>query len=134
MPFESSVIVFWIFVMVAVVAGIAHDILTRREAQKTLRFAIEKEQRLDVEVVDRILGKGPRGKKTTNGFMIVGTLIIGLAVGVSILGTFLSIQFGMPIYPVFGASALLICVGIAFLVISRVLRRQQPEPDMRARP
>ncbi len=66
--------VFWLFVAVAVLAGMVKGIVAVREAHKTLRLAIERNQPLEPAVVDRILAgsRGPDPRLRATVFIALG--------------------------------------------------------------
>lgn len=104
--------------------------LRRREAQKTLRAAIEKGQTLDPEVVDRILGPRPgpdtAGRDLKTGGVV--TLFVGL--GLAAMGWLISL--GEPssnaFFALAGTGAMVGLIGLGLIVAGRLAREERRDP------
>ena len=90
-PFAVG-IAFWIFVAVAVVAGVWREYASKRETERTIRAAIEKGQQLDSALVERMLR--PKKGDETRGLIIGGTVLIAIGIGLPIMGYFIGIASG----------------------------------------
>jgi hypothetical protein len=122
-------IVFWIFVMVAVLAGVWKDIATRRDTQLTIRLAIEKGQSLDPALVEKLLRPG---NPAAAGALVGGAVLVAVGLGLPSLGAMLSLG-GRPgaVYPLTGAGVLVLLVGVALLLVWRFQRQSQLAADAR---
>ena len=79
-PFAVG-IAFWIFVAVAVVAGVWKEYASKRETERTIRAAIEKGQQLDPALVERMLR--PKKGDETQELIIGGTVLIAIGFGLA---------------------------------------------------
>jgi hypothetical protein len=110
---------FWLFVSVCVAAGAAQAIFRNREAQKTIRQAIDKGQTLDPALLERLMqGSRPAstGPQTRFGFIAGGVVMLCIGAGLAMLGWFISLGTSEPIYPLFGVGALVGMIGVGLLI------------------
>ena len=119
---------FWGFVAVVVVAGIWREVATRRETEMTIRLAIEKGQQLDPLLIEKMLR--PRKKTGSEGLLIAGGVILAAGIGLPILGYFVSLSGEhSAFYPLVGVGILTGLVGIAFLILSGLVRTRRAEAE-----
>lgn len=116
-PFSNSVgaAAFWLFIAVVALAGIIKSILQHRETQKTIRQAIEHGQPFDETLLqaDKPWEAGQGAKAETPANMILGGLIvIASGLGLGVLGFFIGLEEGHPVYPLFGIGVMTVLVGI----------------------
>lgn len=123
-------IVFWIFVAVAVVAGVWKEIAIRRDTQLTLRLAIEKGQSLDPALVDKLLR--PHDSPAA-GVLTGGAVLTAIGLGLPGLGAMLSLGGHQDVvYPLTGAGMLVLLVGVALLLVWRFQRQSRLLADVGA--
>jgi hypothetical protein len=120
---------FWGFIAVVVVAGVWREVAMRREAETTIRLAIEKGQQLDPATIDKLLSSGSNRKRGgADALMVGGGLTLATGLGLPILGYFISRGGdGDAFYPLLGSGLLVSLVGAAMLILSAVLRSRQAQ-------
>jgi Domain of unknown function (DUF6249) len=113
---------FWIFVGVVCIAGIVADHLRRRGNVELLRAAIDKGQSLDPLLIERLTA-GQRDDEPVNPVHVKlgGVITLAVGIGLCLLSYFVSRIAPVALYPILGAGALVICIGIGLLVGARVL-------------
>ena len=134
-------VAFWVFVAVAVVAGIWRQIVFRREIHTTIRLAIEKGQTLDPALIEKLfkppgspetvmgtLFGEPTGRPGTEGLLVGGGVILAAGIGLPVLGYFIRLSGNSgPFYPLIGAGILVSLIGIALLILSGLVRSRRAE-------
>lgn len=117
-------IAFWIFVAVVSVAGIIQDYRKRQLALEPLRLAIQHGQKLDPEVISRLLGQDQHHQELDpRALQIGGIITCASGVGVAILAAFVAAVFPPYHWIVLGVGILTVCVGVGLLIAARSLRR-----------
>jgi hypothetical protein len=128
-----AIIAFWIFLAIVSVAGIRYDYLKKHLAVETLRQAIQSGHSVDPALLERLLSH----QKHTEGqeqvldprlLKIGGIITIASGVGLAALAAFVARVLPGALYPIMGAGALAICVGIGLLISARVMARG-PAPE-----
>ena len=120
-------VAFWVFIAVVAVADILRKASARREAQATIRLAIEKGQPLDAALVDKLLHQ-PAKPDSGDGLLFPGILLIAMGLGFPVMGVFISIGGdSQALFPLIGVGALLLFMGLAFLVTRAFVRPKTPE-------
>ncbi len=102
-----------------------------------LRYAVERGMTLDIELIDKIAqthtarttGESPRPGR---GSRIAGVLIIAYGVGFALFACFIGAVSRSALIPMLGVAALFICLGVGFLIVSRMLRKDASEADSKA--
>jgi hypothetical protein len=101
-----------------------------------LRYAVERGMTLDVELI----GKLARAEVTTphsglrrpgRGSRIAGILTIAYGAGFAIFACLIGSTTSGALVPMLGVAALFICMGVGFLIVSRVLSREEKDADPR---
>jgi hypothetical protein len=124
-------IAFWIFVAVVSVAGIIQDYRKRQLALEPLRIAIEHGQKLDPEVISRLLGREEHDDSLDPKLLQVGGIITCAAgAGVALLSAFVAAVFPPYHLIVLGIGVLTICVGVGLLVAARSLRHHASRDNL----
>lgn len=116
---------FWIFLAIVVASGYWRDMVGRREAQKTLRLAIEKNYTLDQATLDKILAT--KDRKSPGSKYGSGIFFIALGLGLATLGVF--VRMGGDdgaLYPMFGVGALFGFIGLGSIVAARLSSDEPP--------
>lgn len=116
---------FLVFLTVCAVAGMATDYMKRKAALEPLRAAIERGQQLDPALVERLMTpEKPSGSGVAPiGLMVAGIIVSAAAVGLFVLSIFLSREDPSALYPIMGASILVLCVGAGLFIASRAVER-----------
>jgi hypothetical protein len=115
---------FWGFIAAVVVAGIWYDIRKREAQHETVRRVIESGQKLDEELVDKLLSlSGSRSDRLDRGFQITGLIMLPAAVGLAIFGYVMGIRYPQTQLPLLGVAALVACIGLGFLLAAVIARR-----------
>jgi hypothetical protein len=118
-----AAIAFWGFIASVVVAGIWYDIRKREAQHETVRRLMESGQKIDEGMMDKLLQlSGEKVKRLDRVFKLTGLIILACAIGLGIFGYVLGLQYPGYMNPVLGAAALLLCVGIGFLVASNTAK------------
>jgi hypothetical protein len=102
-----------------------------------LRFAVERGMALDVELITKIswaeaarTDAGPR--RAGRGARVAGTLIVAYGVGFALFACFIGTVDKSALIPMLGVGALFICIGVGFLIVSSMLRREAHDADPKA--
>jgi hypothetical protein len=125
---QVAPIAMWAGIAVIVLAGVWREIVFRREAEATIRLAIEKGQALDSALIEKLFA----GKRSTGpeGFLVAGVLTLAAGIGLPILGYFIRLSGNAkPLYPMMGVGVLVSLVGIAQIILSALLRRRRAGPS-----
>jgi hypothetical protein len=119
-------IAFWLFMTVAAVAGIVSEYKKRQLELEPLRAAIERGQQLDPAIIERLMGREQRQQELNPMYLhIAGIIAIAAGIGLAGLAWFVSQVLPGSIYPIFGASVLVICVGGGLVFAARVVDQHQ---------
>jgi hypothetical protein len=119
-----AALAFWGFLAVVVAAGIWYDIRKKESQQETIRRLFESGQPIDEKLVDRLLANSEDGgERLDRGFKLTGMILLPAAVGLAVLGLVLGLQAPQATLPLLGVSGLVACLGLGFLVASRMARR-----------
>jgi len=96
-----------------------------------LRYAVERGMTLDVELIGKLAQAevamaNSRPRHPGRGSRIAGILTVAYGVGLAIFACFIDALMEM-----LGIAALVICVGVGFLIVSRILSREENGADPR---
>jgi hypothetical protein len=115
-----SALIFWSFIAVVSVAGMVKEFANKREVQRTLRSAIERNQTLDPAVVASIVSTC---SVPPERFAVAGIIVMAAGVGLLPLGFFIGKLAREAFYPIVGSGCLAICVGLGLFGAAALLRR-----------
>jgi hypothetical protein len=119
-------VVFWIFVGAVSIAGIIADYKRRKLGFDLLRHSIDKGQPLDPALIDRLMQKEEKEDWVNPDDLQMGGIITAAAgVGIGILAVFIGHVADWALYPIMGAGAVALCVGIGLLIAAKMLRASQ---------
>ncbi len=113
---------FWLFIAAAVIGGIWDGIRKREEAHKTLRQLLESQPNADEKLLAFVqsLVEGVRSRPDRD-FLVAGLWLIPVAIGLAVLGYFVSRINAEALYPILGAALLAGCIGMGALVASWIM-------------
>ncbi len=120
-------VTFWVFIAVVVLAGTWRPVAIRREAEKTIRLAIERGQPLSPALLDKLLGP-----QRNQGLLVRGAVGLAAGLGLVIMGFFINLaEKSSDGYVVVGVGIVFFFVGIALLTVWSFTRRSASptEPD-----
>jgi hypothetical protein len=102
-----------------------------------LRYAVERGMTLDVDLINKIARADPASMNTGprrpgRGSRVAGILIIAYGVGFALFACFIGTISKSALVPMLGVATLTVCVGVGFLIVSRMLRREASDADPKA--
>ena len=116
-----AALAFWGFIASVVVAGIWFDIRKREAQHETVRRLVESGQPINQELMDKLLALSDgKSERLDRHFKIAGLILLPVAVGLAILGFVLGIQSPQAQLPLLGVAALVACIGLGMLWVSKV--------------
>jgi hypothetical protein len=119
-----AALAFWGFIASVVVAGIWYDIRKREAQHETVRRLVESGQPINQELMDKLLALSDgKSKRLDRDFKITGLIILPVAVGLALFGVILGSAFPQSQIPLLGSAALVGCVGLGFLGVSKIVER-----------
>jgi Domain of unknown function (DUF6249) len=120
-------VVFWIFVGTTAVTGMILEHKKRRLGVDLLRAAVERGQPLDPATVEKLVAQDSAADEPLDplALKLGGIITVAAGIGLLPLAYCLSLAFPNALYPVIGAGALAICVGIGLLIGARAVARAQ---------
>lgn len=125
-----AALAFWGFIASVVVAGIWYDIRKRESQQETLRRLIESGHPIDRELMDELVNAGAGGsKRSDRDFKVTALWLLPVSVGLLAFGLIMGHFYPQTLGPLLGASALVGCLGIGYLVASNIARRSFAPED-----
>ncbi len=131
-----AALAFWGFLAAVVVGGIWYDIRKKESQQETIRRLFESGQPVDDKMMDKLLAQSTdKGERLDRGFKLTGMILLPAAVGLAVLGLVLGLQAPEARLPLLGVAGLVACVGVGFLIASRMARRwyeNDENPDYRS--
>jgi len=123
---------FWLFVAAMIAVGVWSSIRKRESQHETLRRIVESGQPIDEELTDKLLSLtgGAPSKHVDRDLNTSGLIVLSLAPGLFILGWFMSRGVAAEmLYIMSGVSALMVLLGVGFLVAAYVVRRYYSDED-----
>ncbi len=123
-----AALAFWGFIAAVVVAGVWSDIRKREAQQETVRRLIESGQKVDEEVLERLLGKD-KSERLDRNFKLVAMIMLPVALGLAAFALVLGMQAPDAKLPLLGVSVLVAVIGLGFGAASRVARRWYESSD-----
>ena len=99
-----------------------------------LRSAMERGVALNPELIDKVMhpNKSAAGKQPLargQGARVAGILVIAFGAGYAVFACFIAVSAPSARLPMLGVACLMSCIGIGFLVISKVLRSERSVTD-----
>lgn len=115
---------FWAFIAAVSVAGIWDGVRKREARHETLRRLAESGQRIDEKVMDKLLMlNAGASKRYDRDFKLTALWILPISVGMLVFGLVMGSYYPETSAPLLGVSGLLACLGIGFLVASKIASR-----------
>ena len=119
-------IAFWLFIAVVTISGMWTSFLSRLEAEKTIRLAIERGAALDADAIDRL--KTAAATPSAARLMVWGLTILFAAAGIFLVALFIGHDEPDALFPIFGLGALCGMIGLGLLASAFWLfRRASPK-------
>jgi hypothetical protein len=102
-----------------------------------LHYAVERGLTLDVDLIQTIatadaVRANAAPRRPGQGSRVAGVLIIAYGVGFAIFACFIGSISKNALIPMLGVGTLTICVGVGFLIVSRMIRREANDADPKA--
>ena len=123
-PFAVA-IAFWMFVAIAVVAGIIGEYKKRQLALEPLKAAIDKGQQLDPALVERLMAPTTEAGPNALALLVGGVIVASAGVGVALFAFFLAHIAPVAFWPVLGAGVIALCLGLGIVIAGRLAERHQ---------
>lgn len=121
---------FWGFLSVAVIAGIWESIRKRDAQHETVRRMIESGQPLNHEILDKLMSASSGGpRRLDRDFKLIAFYTLPAAIGMAIFGLIMAGPYPQTEAPLLGVAALLACVGIGFLLASKMVAGWNDDDD-----
>lgn len=129
-----AALAFWGFIAAVVVAGIWYDIRKKEAQHETVRRVVESGQKIDAELMDKLLALGgDKIDRLDRGFKVTGMIMLPVAAGLVVLGYALGFRSPEATIPLLGVAGLVACIGLGFLVAARVARRWYQDDEGKSR-
>ena len=120
-----AALAFWGFVAACVFAGVWHEIRKRDTQHETVRRLIESGQPIDQELLEKLsLASDGGSSRPDRDFYITALWLLPVAPGLALMAFILGSMTPDALAPILGAAALVACLGIGYLVASKVVRRR----------
>jgi hypothetical protein len=125
-----AALAFWGFIASVVVAGIWFDIRKREAQHETVRRLVESGQPINQELMDKLLELSDgKSKRLDRDFKITGLIMLPVAVGIALFGYILGTAYPQAQLPLLGSAALVGCIGLGFLGVSKIVERWYTADD-----
>lgn len=125
-----AALAFWGFIASVVVAGIWFDIRKREAQHETVRRLVESGQPINQELMDKLLALSDgKSKRLDRNFKVTGLIMLPVAVGIALFGFILGIAYPQSQLPLLGSAALVGCIGLGFLGVSKIVARWYTADD-----
>lgn len=113
---------FWLFVGAVAIAGIVADHKKRRLGVDLLHAMIEKGQPLDPALVEKVMSQQASNERVDPMDLKLGGIIVtAVGIGLVPMSYFIGKLAPIAVYPILGASVIIIFVGVALLVGAKVI-------------
>ena len=118
-----GVLGFWLFVAAIIVMAIWSDSKRKESQQETLRRVVESGQNIDLEVIDRMIGKSDATKQARD-LKVSGLIVTSVGVGMLAFGLFLGTFDADAMMALIGVAAMIACIGGGLLFAARMIGRR----------
>lgn len=118
-----GVLGFWLFIAAIIVTAIWSDSKRRESQQETLRRVVESGQDIELEVIDRLIGKSDVEKQARD-LKVAGLITTAVGVGMLFFGVFLGTFDTKAMMAMIGVAAMLACIGGGLLLAARLVGRR----------
>jgi hypothetical protein len=108
---DFGALAFWGFIVVVGLSIIWSSHLSRREAERTIRLAIEKGLPLDAETVRRLKSGSP--EQTPAYFIVAGTILLSIALGLAVFAFIIAPEEPETLLPLLGIAAFIAIPALA---------------------
>lgn len=125
----STVLLFWLFLTIVAVSVTWSNHLSRRAAENTIRYAIDKGLLVDPELISRLRG-GSRPRWDVR-MIVAGIVVAFLGLGICVFAVLLAVDSFDALFPVLSIGAGVLLPGVGLIVGGVWLRRFDREsPDL----
>jgi len=126
-----AALAFWGFIAAVVVAGIWYSIREKDAKHETVRRLVESGQPIDHELMDKLLALSDGSStRLDRDFKITALILLPAAAGLALFAYIMGGSYPQSEAPLFGAAALIGCLGVGFLVASKIAERwYKPEEN-----
>lgn len=115
---------FWGFIAAIVVAAIWYYRGKYEAQQETMRRMLESDKPIDQAFAEKLLAANAGGNQFLDrDLMVSGVIVLFIAPGVAVLGWVLTALASEVLFPLLGAAAILIFVGVGLVVAAMVAKR-----------
>ena len=121
-----GVLGFWLFIAAIIVTAIWSDSKRKESQQETLRRVVASGQDIDLEVIDRLIGKSDAAKQARD-LKVAGLITVSVGVGMLVFGGFLGTFDTTAMMAMIGVSALIACIGGGLLLAAKLVGRRYAE-------
>ena len=118
-----GVLGFWLFIGALIVMAIWSDSKRKESQQETLRRVVESGQDVDLEVIDRMIGRSDIAQQA-RGLKAAGLITTATAVGLLVFGVVLGTFDTTAMVTLGGVAAMIACIGAGLLFASRSMGRR----------
>ncbi|MEQ8247843.1 MAG: hypothetical protein RID42_09175 [Alphaproteobacteria bacterium] len=121
---------FWGFVAAVVVAAIWYYRGKYESQQETMRRMLESNKPVDPVLTEKLLAANVGGNQFLDrDLMVAGIVVFSVAPGVAVLGWVLTVLAPEILYPLLGAAAVLVSIGIGLFVAGKIAKRYNDNLD-----
>jgi hypothetical protein len=113
LPQIITLIVVLLFALVAIALIVFATLRARMAALELIQRALDKGEKLDPAVVEKLLGRRPERR----GLVLPGVMTMALGIGVAVSGLF---SAEGDLHERLSNGAILVCLGIGLLVVGRI--------------
>jgi hypothetical protein len=111
-----TLIVVLLFALAAIAIIARAALRARLAALQLIQYALDKGEKLDPVVIEKLLGKRPESR----GLRMPGVMTVALGVGLALSGVFLTDGDAGTLHERFANGAILVCLGIGLLIVGQI--------------
>ncbi len=116
---------FWIFISAIIAAGVWDSIRKRDAQHETLRRIIESGQPIDEVLTNKLLQITGGNSNLDRDLWVSGLILLAIAPAFAVFGWLMSIAVIADLLPILSSvAALIACLGIGLLIVSRLISRR----------
>ncbi len=121
---------FWLFIAAVVATGVWDNIRKREAQHETLRRIIESGQRIDDELVDKLIALTGGNKDLERDFRITALILLGLGPSLTLFGWIMGLFLAKELFGVMlSVGALLVCLSLVFYAAAQLVKKWRQDSD-----